>query len=63
MRDTTQIKRDIEALRYEIRLAQRENSSDRETEELYNDLEELNDELDEVRAMESSMRSLQPLQV
>lgn len=45
MRDTNQIKREIESLRYEIRLAQREYTSEREMELLYNDLEQLQEEL------------------
>ena len=45
MRDTSQIKREIESLRYEIRLAQREYTTEREMELLYNDLEQLQEEL------------------
>jgi hypothetical protein len=52
MRDTTQIKREIESLRYEIRLAQREYTSEREMEMLYDDLEQLREELYKVQSHE-----------
>ena len=51
MRDTTQIKREIESLRYEIRLAQREYTTEREMELLYNDLEQLREELYSVESI------------
>lgn len=58
MRDVAQIKRDIESLRYEIRLAQREYSSDREMEDLYNGLEELQEELYSVQSCELSLKKV-----
>jgi len=45
MRSVNQIKRDLESLRYEIKLAQREYASDRELEVMYQDLDELEEEL------------------
>jgi len=47
MRDILDIKRDIEALRYEIRMARRDDTSDTEMEELYQELDILQDELQE----------------
>ena len=44
MRDILDIKRDIEALRYEIRLARREDTSDTEMEELYRELDILQEQ-------------------
>ena len=55
MRDTTQIKREIESLRYEIRLAQRDYTTEREMEMLYNDLEQLREELYSVQTLQFSL--------
>ena len=52
MRDITQIKHEIESLRYEITLAQREYTSEREMEMLYNDLEQLREELYSVQTLQ-----------
>lgn len=55
MRDTNQIKREIESLRYEIRLAQREYTSEREMELLYADLDNLQEELYQIQSYELSL--------
>ena len=55
MRDTNQIKREIESLRYEIRLAQREYTSEREMELLYEDLDNLQEELYQIQSYELSL--------
>ena len=55
MRDTTQIKREIESLRYEIRLAQREYNTEREMELLYEDLDTLETELHKVQTLQFSL--------
>ena len=52
MRDTTQIKREIESLRYEIRLAQCEYTSQRELDVLYSYLDELEVELYTVQTLQ-----------
>lgn len=58
MRDTTQIKREIESLRYEIRLAQREYTTEREMELLYNDLEQLREELYSVETLQFGLEKV-----
>jgi hypothetical protein len=55
MRSVNQIKRDLESLRYEIKLAQREYASDRELEVMYQDLDELEEELQDVQSYELSL--------
>jgi hypothetical protein len=55
MRSVAEIKRDLESLRYEIKLAQREYTSDRELEVMYNDLDELEEELYNVQSYELSL--------
>ena len=52
MRSVAEIKRDLESLRYEIKLAQREYTSDRELEVMYNDLDNLETELCNVQSYE-----------
>lgn len=63
MRTELTIKADIELLKQEIRYAQREEATDTEMELLYNDLEELQNELNDVRTLESSLWGVSPLQV
>ena len=55
MRDVNQIKRDLESLRYEIKLAQREYTSEREMELMYEDLDNLETELHNVQSYELSL--------
>ena len=55
MRSVAEIKRELESLRYEIKLAQREYTSDRELEVMYNDLDELEEELYNVQSYELSL--------
>jgi hypothetical protein len=55
MRSVAEIKRDLESLRYEIKLAQREYASDRELEVMYQDLDELEEELQDVQSYELSL--------
>jgi hypothetical protein len=45
MRSVAEIKRDLESLRYEIKLAQREYASDRELDVMYSYLDDLEQEL------------------
>jgi len=63
MRDALTIKKNIEDLKYEIRLAQREETSERELESLYKDLEELTVELYAVQSGEQALWRVSPLQV
>jgi len=55
MRDVNQIKREMQSLKHEIRLAQREYTSQQELDVMYSYLDELEQELYTVQTCELSL--------